>query len=471
MSQAVVVSQGFEEMLDWIETTRHEPLTEATREAVTGRILDYAANVAGGSPRQQVQVLAAEARSAEAGEVPLPGGGAARTDDAMLPWGAAAHVLECDDTHQPSSTHPGAVIVTAALLHAGAKHQSLRDVATAIVVGYEVMCRLGSTTGPADEYARGFHPTGTCGAFGAAAACAVLDELDRDSTRSALGIAASLSSGSMSFLTNGAWTKLLHPGAAARAGHHAARWAARGYKGPADPLSAPHGYYAGHTSANDPHLRAPRTGEVLAVGTTSVKAHGCCRYEQGPIDALLSIRSREQLSPEDIVQVRIGLLDAAWPIVAEPVDEKRRPQTVVDSQFSMAFGAALALAKGSASAADHTEAALADPAIHRLADVVECYRDADLDASYPRLWKAVVEVTTATGDVHRERVDHPKGDPENPFTLEELAARVTTLAPWAETAAPDVISLAYSLEGDARDLVNAVGACFPASENGSGEWQ
>lgn len=449
---------GTAALASWAAAQGVVELEPALSETVTVRLLDYAANVAGGSDRRAVRTLGAYAASAP-GDVPLPGGGTTSAELAPLVWGAASHVLESDDTHQPSSTHPGAVVWSAVLL-AGAEFGASRDeLARAAVVGYEVMCRLGETSGPINEYSRGFHPTGTCGVFGAATAVGVLLGLDAQTLQSALGIAASFSSGSMSFLTNGAWTKLLHPGNAARQGVLAARLAALGYKGPADPLSRPHGYFAGHAPQDAADVNAPAEGDVLAIQATSIKAHGCCRYEQGPIDAVLALRRDIGFGPDDIAAVRIGVLAGGWDIVAEPIEAKRRPASVVDSQFSMPFGAALALVRGSASPADHTDAALHDEQILRVADLVECRTDPSLDSEYPRTWPASVEIELRDGSTHALRIDYPKGDPENPFTREELAARVRSFAPWAEAAAVESVAFAC-ITGNATAIVDAIAACF-----------
>jgi len=48
---------------------------------------------------------------------------------------------------------------------------------------------------------------------------------------------------------------------------------------------------------------------------------------------------------------------------------------VVDAQFSMAYGAAVALVRGRASIHEYTPEALADPAIRAAMQKVECVRD------------------------------------------------------------------------------------------------
>jgi 2-methylcitrate dehydratase PrpD len=65
--------------------------------------------------------------------------------------------------------------------------------------------------------------------------------------------------------------------------------------------------------------------------------------------------------------------------------------------------------------------------VRALMDRVMCVHDPDLDAEYPARWPAWVEVRTTDGGQYRERVDHPRGDPENPLGVAELAAKFAQL--------------------------------------------
>ena len=439
-------------------------------DVLNARLVDYAANVAGGGNRQQIQTLSRYATDLHRGDVDLPGGGASAAEIAPLVWGASAHVLEFDDTHQPSSTHPGAAVISAALILAAEIGASLHDLKRSMIAGYEVMCRLGEISEPIREYQRGFHPTGTCGVFGAAASAGVLLGLSDAEFLSAFGIAASFSSGSMSFLTSGAWTKLLHPGNAARSGVSAARLAALGYQGALDPFSPPHGYLARHfpdEADGSPSRLLERTR--LAIEETSMKAHGCCRYEQGPIDATLALQREHGFEPAEVERIDVGMLAAGWDITVEPTEAKRRPRSVVESQFSLPFGVALAIVKGSASPTDHNDDALDDPTIQGLADRIDCHRDASLDAEYPAKWPATVEITLMNKSQYQLRVDHPKGDPENPFTPKELERRVRQTAPWSpEGTAEAIYSVCQDKTATARALYEAISACFATTVSTGG---
>src|SRR3954469_15876787 len=139
--------------------------------------------------------------------------------------GALGHSLDFDDTHAAASLHPGAPVIPAALAAGEMAGASGAGVVAAIGAGYEVTCRIALALPANEHYDRGFHPTATCGAFGAAAATARVFGLSADDTASAFGIALSQCAGSLQFLANGAWTKRFQVGWAALNGLAAATMA------------------------------------------------------------------------------------------------------------------------------------------------------------------------------------------------------------------------------------------------------
>ena len=160
------------------------------------------------------------------------------------------HSLDFDDTHARASLHTSAPIVPAALAAAEMAGVDGEELVPAIIAGYEIQTRLSMALGPADHYDRGFHPTATCGVFGAAAAAGKVFCLDADAMALAFGIALSQSAGSMQFLLDGAWTKRFHVGHAAMCGLMAATLAHEGFRGAADPFEGKAGFF--HAYAPDP---------------------------------------------------------------------------------------------------------------------------------------------------------------------------------------------------------------------------
>jgi 2-methylcitrate dehydratase PrpD len=144
--------------------------------------------------------------------------GAARSaspPDAALANGTAAHALEADDGYTPGSYHPGAPVLSAVLAVAQARGCSAQELIRASAVAYEVSCRLAEAGHPA-TWRRGFHNTALVGVFGAAVGTAALLGADAPQLASTLGLAASHASGLFAFLSDGADSKRLHAGKAAR---------------------------------------------------------------------------------------------------------------------------------------------------------------------------------------------------------------------------------------------------------------
>ena len=400
-------------------------LSEADLDATRGLLLDHLGVAANGATTDSGRTMQDFAVSSNSGAAPIVG--TSRTSGplhAAMANAVAAHSIEYDDVHNSASSHPGVAVIPAAIAAAQIADADAEQFLLGVVAGYEVMCRVGRAANPTAHYRRHFHPTGTTGHFGAAAAAASIFGLGVDSTVSALGIAGTMAAGAMQFLLDGAWTKRLHPAQAARNGVEAALMAQHGFKGTDDGIGGDRGFLAGYSDDPNPKEILAEWGDrPLEVRNTSIKAHTCCRYKQGPIDALLAIRSAHSLRGTDVAGIRIGLLSVAEDIVWQPIEAKRRPSTVVDAQFSMPYGAAVAISEGRASLAQYDGSLFGDPEIRRLMDATERVIDTDLDLSYPAQWRSWAEVTTTDGRTFRTDVDDPKGDPTNPLSPGELRAK------------------------------------------------
>ena len=81
---------------------------------------------------------------------------------------ALARSLDLDDVHPDARLHPGAAVIPAAFAAAEMAGARGSDLLAAIAAGYDVACRLSLALPTAAHRARGFHPTSTCGVFGAA---------------------------------------------------------------------------------------------------------------------------------------------------------------------------------------------------------------------------------------------------------------------------------------------------------------
>ncbi|HEX9133365.1 MAG TPA: MmgE/PrpD family protein [Ktedonobacteraceae bacterium] len=342
---------------------------------------------------------------------------------AALANGIASHGLEMDDVENRSSLHPGVVVFPAALALAEQHGSSPADFYAAVVAGYEVTLRVGAALNPASAYERGFHPTAVCGTIGAAAASARLLHLSPEQTNMALGIAGSMAAGSMAYLHNGAWTKRLHPGWACHSGIMAARLAVAGFIGPDSILESPYGFLHAYSSASDLAQLERKAGDEFAIMQVSIKPYACCRYMHGPIDCLFEILRTYHPDTGQIERVRCGILTGGRGLIADPIEQKRQASNVVEAQFSMPFGAAIALLTGKAGLAVFTDEWLHNPRVRELMQRVECDTSPELDDYYPAEWRASASVTMTDGRELSANVRYALGDPHNPLSWEQLETR------------------------------------------------
>jgi 2-methylcitrate dehydratase PrpD len=237
-----------------------------------------------------------------------------------------------------------------------------------------------------------------------------------------------MAAGSMEFLADGAWTKRIHPGLAAQNGIQAALLAAEGFTGPLRILEGRDGFLHGYSRKPVPERLTDGLGDSFEILHTAVKPHACCRYMQGPIDAVLAIMQEHNFQASQIHRIEVAVLEAGWGIVAEPRVKKYRPESVVDAQFSMPFGAAVAAIDGFAGLAQFTVEKARSPKIRELMTKVEMVKDPRIEETFPQEWPARVTIELDSGQRHEKFVRYPKGDPENPLSWDEMAAKFRALA-------------------------------------------
>jgi len=346
---------------------------------------------------------------------------------AALANGIAAHAPELDDVVNEASLHPGVTVMSAALAAGRLSDGSVRSFIEAVVVGYEVSVRVALSLDTSAPYDQGFHPTGTCGTMGAAVAAAKILKLDPNQMVNALGIAGSQAAGSMEFLADGSYTKRFNAGWAAQSGVMAALLARDGFTGPRTILEGKHGFLHAYAARSNQDRLLSDWAKPYHIMKTSIKPHSCCRYKQGAIDCILKIMQENGLQPSDVEKATIGILSAGFPLIAEPIHLKQNPKSVVDAQFSMPFGAAVAILYGQAALDEYILDNVQSTRVIALMERIFCVKDKRLDEEFPKKWPAWANILTTRGQAYAAAVDYPKGDPENPFTWNELIEKFNCL--------------------------------------------
>lgn len=268
---------------------------------------------------------------------------------AALVNGTAAHGFDLDDLHFPTMSHPGSVVIAAAVATALQTKADGRKLIAAVVAGYEPMLRTGMAAGL--RYGElGWHATGVLGPLGSAAAAARLLDADGAETASrtvvdAVQLAASLGSGIKAFNEYGpGMVKRLHAGRAAESGILAARLAHGGYAGPTGALSARFGLARVLALGEEADIAAldRDLGTPYLVQNVYIKPYAACGAAHGAVQAAeLLAADRPALRAEDIREVVIGSSQRALAQNSNP-----EPDDVMAAQYSTETAVAIALLGG-----------------------------------------------------------------------------------------------------------------------------
>lgn len=418
-------------LVQFSHSLSHPDLSVEVIQKVKFLLLDYLGVAIAGSLTESSQpVYRMLARTGALGPCTVIGTAAQTTlENAALANGTSSHSVELDDTHQAGSLHLGVVMFSAAIALSEVQTEIGFDrFVPAVVAGYEVAARLAMALRPKYHYELGFHPTATCGVFGATVTAAKLLGLTEEQMLSAVGIAGSMAAGSLEFLAEGSWTKRLHPGLAAQNGILAAKLAAEGFRGPGTILEGRDGFLSAYSRKPEPELVTQDLGKDFEILRTSIKPHACCRYMQAPIDGLIELAVAHDIRPDQIERIEVAVLEAGWLLVCEPRQRKYSPSNTVDAQFSMPFGAAVALLHRSAGLDQFTEENVHSSQVKRLMGKVVLTKDMRIEKNFPAEWPARVGIQLTNGALFEKYVRFPKGDPENPLSWEDLSAKFYSLA-------------------------------------------
>jgi 2-methylcitrate dehydratase PrpD len=347
-------------------------------------------------------------------------------DSACLLNGTLAHVLEMDDGHRPSDNHLGGAVIAAAIAVAQKQKSSGAEFLRAVILGYDVMGRVGQAVlFPRDDTP--FHHTATTAGFGAVTAAGVLIGLDRSQFINAMGIAGNASAGLREPQVTGADCKPFQVGRGVQAGVAAAYLAAVGMEGPVDVLEGRYGFLRAFT----PTPRAEEIGKDLgirfAVVESAFKVHAACGRVFTAVDAAIEVRNDSGLSSDTIERVEVGL--PRW-IIADTIFTRSRPADPGAARFSIPFCVAAALRDGEVTSRQLSEAGLRDPQLAAIEKKIDLVVDDEVDEIFERtkdddyfFYPAAVTVDRG-GRSYRRVVASPRGyDPRRPLSESEVVAK------------------------------------------------
>lgn len=379
--------------------------------------------------------------------------------NAALANATMGHGLEMDDDHRVACMHPSVPVIPAALAAGEGYNRDGKGLVVSVALGLEAMIRIGESFSGV-SYKQGFHPTGTCGVFGAAVAAGKMIGLHEGKMINAVGLAGSQAGGLREARAQGTWGKRLQAGHPSMCGVLSALLAEKGYTGPATIFEGNDGFLRAYSYKDtyDGTKIIEGLGERWEMLDTSIKVHACCRWTAPLIDCALDIVRNNPLDVAEIEEVVGSSSTMAIKALTEPTERKIKPQTVVDAQFSLPYGVAVAIVRKKAFVDEFTEESIMDPEILAVIPKVRWEADPEDDKNYPDCYSASVTIKTRDGKQHKSRAEFPKGDPENPVTQEELEQKFVNLAcrTLDKDKVNDIISRIWDLENleNIRDLTD-----------------
>lgn len=400
-----------------VAKTRSDDLSAAVVHAFKRALQDHMTCAIAGSGMPVSRALLDYFRDTDASPIATVIGNGAKLSpqNAAFVNGANTHGLDFDDGHTNGSAHPSGAIFPAVFAVAEQYGAKPRDIVLAVVLGYDVMCRIAAAMHPATAR-RGWHNTAIAGVFGAAAAVSKLLALDASGVRNALGLAGSFAGGIREYLAEGADVKRIHPGKAARDGIICAELAKRGVTGPTKILEGRYGFGNTHAAGEVKWDRLVRDlGSRYEIESAYFKPYPCCRHYHAAIDGLIDLETQHGLRSIDVNKIDIGLY-----AVGVNGHDHKHCDNLLDAQMSAPVAAALALVDGGVAAQRFLPESLQRSEVQRLVQASDTRVDEECERIYPRRRSGVVRVTLNDGRAFEKRVLDPKGEGENPMSDDDL---------------------------------------------------
>lgn len=412
---------------DFTTATPYKKLPEKAVNQVKLCFLDFLGVTLRGSKTRSS--LAVNRILKEGNESTIIGHKKANTLDSALANGISAHSLDLDDGHRFAQLHPGACVIPAALSTCEAHDRGGKEFISSVVAGYEVAISLGILVNPGHRD-KGFHSTGTCGTFGAAAAACRALNLNKTETVNALGLAGTQASGLLESDHSGSMGKHLHAGKAAQSGVLSALLAKEGFTGASSIIDGNEGFISimGNSEAENKELEIGNF-HILDV---YFKKYPVCRHLHSTLDATLDILNKNNIQKGDIQKIMVR----TYKIAAD--HDSYHPKTREAIRQSLPVSLAIAVQNGNL----NLDNLKTDDEIAEISSKIVTECDENLDESYP--YKRSSKVTIQTGDhSYSKCVDLPKGEPENQFTRDELMDKFSKLNP---AVSRDILKVVDDLE-------------------------
>jgi len=245
----------------------------------------------------------------------------------------------------------------------------------------------------------------------------------------AFGIAYHQAAGNLQCVDDGALTKRCGPGFASRNGIISALMADKGITGATQVLQGERGLFRQyHRNAYNAGALTKNLGKTYEGVNVSFKPYPCCRYNHPGIDATIALMKEYNIQAQDVERILLQVGSTAFGILCDPIEVKRQPRNIVDTQFSYPWAIASTVVHGRVTVGDIVEKATRNKDVLAIAKKVFIQLDKKL--CLPGIEPTIVNITVKGGRIFTKRVNIPYGSPKNPMSIDAIATKLQDAVPY-----------------------------------------
>lgn len=408
-------------LAEFVAETRWEDLHPSTIAAAKDVVLDTVGAILAGSRQPENANFARLAATMSGTGAATIFGHAGRVQPvwATMVNATAGVSLEMDEGNRLGGGHPSIHVTPGAIAVGEDLGSGGRDVLAGIIVGYEVISRVGTATDIRAEV----HSHGTWGTIGTAAAAARLIGFNAGQTRTVMNLAMSMSpANTWTPCIEGATVRNLYPGRSGFQGIMAAHLSQCGYTAVADGPADLYRTFLGQ--GFDPEAVVDGLGVPgeFRIERNYFKLHACCLYNHPVLDAVQDLLREEPFVASDVKSIQVTA-----PAIAGIMDNPN-PESMLAAKFSIPYAVGAAICYGRTDVTAFLPERLADADIRELAARVSLDADPEMSLRRYDYPSARVAVQMHDGRVRRAEVTSQRGDFSNPAGKGELRDKFDLLA-------------------------------------------
>ena len=385
-------------------------------------MLDYLSVTCAGTAFQKAKVKKYfEFAQPEEGKFKVIGTGkCVAMKEAVFLNGLNAHALDFDDGTNSGIIHLGSPIFSLLIPMAQRYGIGVEEMLHAAVVGYEASYTMAVSIQPKHK-ALGYHATGTCGMLGATLAAAYMLNFTEEERYEAFAAACVAASGMLKVLDDGSELKPYNVAKTALLSLTSLQLAKAGFKGHPDPLGGYRGFLKMMSGDENTKIKPIMLNGTYAIMKSYTKPYASCRYTHPPVEAAIHLRNKYGITSEMVEKIKVETYN-----LAVSGHDHTDIQGAYSAKMSTPYSTAVALIYGKAGLQEFEEKVLNNPQVAALTKKIEVVDNEEYSSIFPEKQTAVLSIV-ADAKTYSERVDFPKGEPENPMSEEEFRSRYEAL--------------------------------------------